>query len=143
MTERQAATVVPPLNSKTLKMGLSENFYSSAFGETEKNLGDEAQAWADDMSKIRKDLVLTVVGLAAGGEEGAVEFAREQGKGYATSLLEGWVGRQVQVPPERAPTDLIEESRASRTPVWSRLGGPRLPQGWVRWLARISRIFLR
>ncbi|WP_329366388.1 hypothetical protein OG896_17110 [Streptomyces sp. NBC_00669] len=92
----------------SFKMGLSENFYSSAFGETEKNLGDEAQAWADDMSKIRKDLVLTVVGLAAGGEEGAVEFAKEQGKGYATSLLEGWVGRQVQVPPERAPTDLIE-----------------------------------
>ncbi|SEG94418.1 hypothetical protein SAMN05216223_13031 [Actinacidiphila yanglinensis] len=92
----------------SFKMGLSDNFYSDAFTQTELHLGNEAQAWADDMTKVRKDLVLTAVGVAAGGEEGAAEIAKEQGQGYAHSLLEAWVGEQVQVPPEKAPSDLIE-----------------------------------
>jgi hypothetical protein len=90
------------------QMGLSENFYSNVFTATQEQLGHGAQAWADDMTSFRKNLVLTAVSLAGGGGEGAPELAKQKGQAYATSLLEGWVGEQVQVPPDRAPKDLID-----------------------------------
>jgi hypothetical protein len=58
--------------------------------------------------------VLTAVAFATGGREGATDLVREKGQQYAAGLLEQWAGKQVQVPADRAPKELVDGIRGLR-----------------------------
>jgi hypothetical protein len=90
------------------QMGRSANFYSDAFSTTEKQLNDQASAWAEEMTSFRKTLVYTAAGLATANPEAVVGMAKEKGQEVASGLLEDWVTQQVQAPADQAPKELLD-----------------------------------
>ena len=84
-----------------------ESFYASAFAETEKKMGDEAQTWADEMTASREFLIHTAAGLASGNPEAEMAMAKEKGQEIATGVLEDWIHQVAEVKPEEAPKDLV------------------------------------
>jgi hypothetical protein len=87
--------------------GLVDRFYYDAFTSTERQLGGEAQKWADAMTDSREALVRTAVGLAAGPEV-ASDMAAERGQGIAEAILESWIRQTVSASPDQAPKSVVE-----------------------------------
>jgi hypothetical protein len=87
--------------------GLMDDFYARAFAATEEQLGDEAKAWADEVTSFRVGFVKMVAGVS-GSAAGGSDLVKDQGQEVAMGVLEDWLRRTVQVKPSDAPHGLIE-----------------------------------
>ncbi|WP_328318041.1 hypothetical protein [Streptomyces sp. NBC_00388] len=98
------------------KQGLMGNFYATAYDATEKALGDDAQAWADDINGFRDGMIDNAIALGkgakSGGGAGVAAAAGGIGQEYAMGLLTKWLKGGVEVKPSQAPKDLLGAIKA-------------------------------
>ncbi|WP_435131401.1 hypothetical protein [Actinacidiphila sp. bgisy144] len=93
--------------------GLMDSFYSDVFATAEQQLGNESQAWADEMTSARETLVHAAAGLAT-GPDGIAGFAEEKGQELAAGILESWIHQTVMATPDEAPKDLLDGIKGLR-----------------------------